>query len=162
MQPNYNYWQFRFRPFKWNDLYTVQALINVIASDDNVQLYYSLEWLYFVLNKEDFDATQDCFVATLPTDRIIGFSRVGKDDNSTTHQVFAGVHPDFRGIGIGHGLIRVNDFNIQYRYFDQSTLRIQRQSPSDNGAAIQLLTHAGYQQITSDDDTHLFWEKTFR
>lgn len=162
MKLNFDYWRFKFRPFKWDDLYNVQALINVIAQDEAVPFHYSLEWLYFVLNQEGVNATQTCFVATLENDRLIGFSRYEVNDTPCRWTVHSGVHPEFTEIGIGRGLIAVNDFNAQVHRPQQTPLIVCRQSSPQNQSATALLKHIGYHPVESEDDTVLHWEKTLR
>lgn len=162
MEQNFDFWRFKFRPFDWDDLYGVQALINVIAQDEDTPYHYSLEWLYFVLNQDGVNATETCFVATLESDRLVGYSRYDVSDDPCRWIVQAGVHPDFTGIGIGRGLIAVNDFNALLHHPTHTPLIIDRQSSPNHQAAQSLLQHTGYHPVASDDDTVLCWEKALR
>ena len=162
MKLNFDYWRFKFRPFKWDDLYNVQALINVIAQDEAIPYHYSLEWLYFVLDQTGVNATQSCFVATLESDRLIGFSRYEVHDDPCRWTVQAGVHPEFKGIGIGRWLIAVNDFNALRHRPQSAPLIVHRQSSPQNPSATALLKYVGYHTVESEDDTVLHWEKQLR
>ena len=159
MQPDFNFWRYKFRPFKWDDLYGVQALINVISQYDPLPQYYSLEWLHTALSQPEVKAEENCFVATIETDRLVGFSRIEAGCTPTCYMVIAGVHPDFRGMGIGRGLIAISDFNLMANHSGDSSLRVRRQSSPTATSDSSLLAYVGYHRIKSDDDTRLLWEK---
>ena len=162
MQSSSQFWRFKLRPFKWDDLYTVQALLNVIAEYERDAYLYSLEWLYFILKESHINAERDCFVALLETDRIIGYSRIESSGDASYRRTWAGVHPDFEGIGVGQGLIAISDFNQLSNCATNQSLRIIRQSFSHNINATNLLTRMGYSQTSSEDNNHVFWEKQLR
>jgi len=117
--------------------------------------------LHFVLSQDKVNATQTSFIATLENDRVVGFSRVELSDNPEQYPVFTGVHPDFKNVGIGRGLIAINDFNMLLRHPNQTPLTVIRQTSPHNSLASRLLTHVGYQQ-TSADEQALYWKKTLR
>ena len=147
-----NHWRVMIRPFSWDDLYSLQALINIIAEHDQDEYEYSLEWLHFVLNQADVDATQNCFVATLPSERLIGYSRVEQDEDADCVRVYAGVHPDYRGIGVGRWLVQVNDFNLLSQRPPHQSFTILRPLTTPHYAVEDLLDCAGYEP-TADPDT---------
>lgn len=153
------FWRFKLRPFKWDDLYTVQALLNIIAEHEQDPYVYSLEWLYFVLEQSGINAECNCFVAMLETNRIIGYSRIESNDDMTQYRVSAGAHPNFEGIGVGQGLIMINDFNLLSIHPPNQPLTIIRQSFRHNTNSSKLLTRLGYRQTSVDDNNHIVWEK---
>ena len=159
MQPNTNFWRYRIRPFKWDDLYALQALINVVARHEKDSYYYNLEWLHFVLNQPHVDTGRTCFVAQLDNDRIVGYSRVEASEDVSCRKVFAGVHPKFRAIGVGRALIAANDFNLMSIQPVDTPLTVVRQSPPDNRVCADLLSRRGYVQTLVDDKDYLWWEK---
>lgn len=151
-----NHWRVSIRPFTWDDLYSLQALINIIADHDRDGYTYSLEWLYFVLDKPAVDATKNCFIATLPNDRIIGYSRVEDDAKADCVRVYGGVHPDYRNLGIGRWLIQVNDFNLLSQRPPHQPLTILRPVNTPQPSIKDLLGYAGYQPSA---EAHI-WQKT--
>ena len=162
MQSTSQFWRYKLRPFTWDDLYTVQALLNVISQYEQDPHFYTIEWLYYVLEKPNVNAKRNCFVAILETDRIIGYSRVESKDDLSQWKVSAGVHPEFTGIGIGQGLIRVNDFNLMAIHPSNQPLIVIRQSFTHNKKSIKLLTRMGYKQLSIGEENHVLWEKTLR
>lgn len=162
MQPISTFWRYKIRPFNWDDLYAVQALINVIAQHEQDPYYYSLEWLYYVLNQPNVNAERNCFVASLETERVIGYSRVDSSDDVTRHKTLAGVHPDFKSVGVGQGLITINDFNLLSTHASNMALTVARQSSPHNPTTSSLLTRMGYTQTTADENNNLLWKKQLR
>lgn len=160
--PISNHWRVTIRPFKWDDLYAVQGLINQIAQYEDDPNFYTLEWLHFVLSQTGVDAEQNCFVAVLPTDRIIGFSRITQE-NASSICVYGGVHPDFRGVGAGRWLLTISDLNMLMKLKRDESLRVQRCIFAANYTGWHLLECAGYRLHSRDDETNqLVWQKEIR
>lgn len=149
----------KLRKFKWDDLYAVQALINLIAEDESDPFFYNLEWLHFVLNQAGVDAERNCFIATVYEGRIVGYSRIESSENPSQRKVFAGTHPNFRNIGVGRALIALSDFNLQTIHPPNTPLNIIRRSSSHNPSANHILTEKGYQQTGSDGNDKLLWKR---
>jgi hypothetical protein len=162
MQQTSTFWRYKIRPFNWDDLYAVQALINVIAQHEQHPYYYSLEWLYYVLNQPNVNAERNCFVALLETGRVIGYSRVESSNDVTRYKAVAGVHSDFRRVGVGQGLITINDFNLLLTNTSNMALTATRQSSPHNLTTASLLTRMGYTQTIPDENNYLLWEKQLR
>lgn len=154
-----DFWRVKHRKFNWDDLYSLQALINMIAEDENDPYFYNLEWLHFVLSQLDVNAEDNCFVATVYGGRIVGYSRIETVENPSYIRVLAGTHPNMQGIGIGRALIAVNDFNLMAKHSGNQPLTVVRQTPPDHAPSIQLLTHAGYKQVDTAEDGKFLWEK---
>ena len=112
MNQKLDFWRVTLRKFKWNDLYAVQALINVIAEDEAVPFFYNMEWLHYVLNQPIVDAETNCFVATVYGGKVVGYSRLQATEHSSRKTVIAGTHPKMRDNGIGRSLVTLSDFNM--------------------------------------------------
>ena len=162
MQQSKTFWRYKLRPFKWDDLYAIQALTNVIAQHEQDPYLYSLEWLYFVLEQPNVNPERNCFVAILETDRIIGYSRIEASEDRSQVKVFAGTHPDFEGAGIGRGLIAISDFNSLSIQSSNLPLTITRQSSSHNLNSANLLSRMGYTQTVTNENNQQLWEKQMR
>lgn len=162
MQPTSQFWRFKLRPFTWDDLYTMQALLNIIAQHEQDPYLYTLEWLYYVLEQPNVNAERNCFVAILETGRLIGYSRIELSDDATQYRVSAGVHPDFSRIGVGQGLIAINDFNLMAIHPANNPFIVRRQSFTHNPKSTKLLKRMGYVQLSADNNHHIMWEKSLR
>ncbi len=157
-----DFWRVKHRKFKWDDLYNMQALINMIAENEDDPLFYTLEWLHYELSQPDVNPTENCFVATIYGGRIVGYSRLVAGDDPTYKTVVAGTHPNMHNVGIGRALITVNDFNLMAILPDEQPLTIARTSQINHEPSVKILTYARYEQVgTSDNDT-LLWEKQVR
>jgi|GEM_PF-2867131 len=156
------HWRVKLRKFKWDDLYAVQALINMIAEDENDPYFYNLEWLHFHLNQQAVNAEQNCFVSTVYGGKIVGYSRIEIGDDPTRITVHAGTHPNMQGIGIGRSLVRLNDFNLLAISPHDKPLIVVRHTATDHQPSADLLACAGYDQTDVNEDNHLMWEKQLR
>lgn len=156
------FWRVKHRKFKWDDLYNVQALINMVAEEEGDPYFYNLEWLYFVLNQPDIKPQKNCFVATVYGGRIVGYSRIEATEDPTRWKAFAGTHPNMQNIGVGRALITVNDLNLMMIHPDDEPLTVIRQSQADHYPSADLLAHAGYHQSDVDAENTIIWEKHLR
>jgi len=156
------YWRIKLRKFKWDDLYAVQALLNMIAEDEDDPYFYNLEWLHYVLNQSEVNAEENCFVATVYGGKVVGYSRVESGNNPSQVRVFAGTHPNMTGIGVGRALVTVNDFNLLATHPPDTSLTVIRRTPCEQALSASLLTRAGYHQTGTDEDDYLLWEKRLR
>jgi mycothiol synthase len=90
-----------------DDVTAWAELTNLLATVDGTEEFYTAEDLVEELHEAGFDPALDSIAAWLD-DKLIGYSQLrvasGLSDGLARAHLSGGVHPDFRGQGIGREL----------------------------------------------------------
>lgn len=136
------------RPFAWDDLPALVAVINAAAAHDGEDQATTLDALRERFTRPYFEPERNCVVAALPDGTLAGYCTAELDPRLGKGWGTGVVRPDYRRRGIGMRLLRAADARHRERAAQEVApdlpVSVTRYTRDTNAATIALLERGGY------------------